>query len=348
MAASVHRETPTRLPDPRVTLGSNGAGPGVSTTRPGESRRDPSRPAPARRTSLTLSRTALLYLFLAAPVVYLLVLVGFPIVYNVMMSLQEVNLGNLAEFMRPFIGLDNYREVIADPSFRKVFVNSLVFVGVNVVAQVGIGLALAMFFAQRFPGASFMRGLLLSSWMLPALVVGALWKWIFATEYGVANFVLRGIGHGIDRLVAGALAVGSRGRAHLRHHRERLVRHAVQHDPGRGRPHRRGAGALRGGGARRCGGLVARFSYITLPAIRPALLAIACLVTIYTMRAFDLIYAMTQGGPLDASNVLPLLSYQFSFQQFKFGVGAAIGTFAFVIVFAVALLYVRSLDKETA
>ena len=57
-------------------------------------------------------------------------------------------------------------------------------------------------------------------------------------------------------------------------------------------------------------------------------------MTIYTMRAFDLIFAMTQGGPLDSSNVLPLLSYQFSFQQFQFGIGAAVGTFAFVIVFA--------------
>ena len=48
------------------------------------------------------------------------------------------------------------------------------------------------------------------------------------------------------------------------------------------------------------------------------------------------------------SNVLPLLSYQFSFQQFKFGVGAATGSFAFVIVLAVALLYVRTLDREAA
>ena len=95
-------------------------------------------------------------------------------------------------------------------------------------------------------------------------------------------------------------------------------------------------------------GPVSRFRYITIPALRSTLLAVACLVTIYTMRAFDLIFAMTQGGPLDSSNVLPLLSYQFSFQQFQFGMGAAIGTFAFFICFAVALLYVRTLGKEAA
>jgi multiple sugar transport system permease protein len=80
--------------------------------------------------------------------------------------------------------------------------------------------------------------------------------------------------------------------------------------------------------------------------LRPALLAVACLITIYTMRAFDLIFAMTGGGPLDSSNVLPLFSYQFTFQQFRFGIGAAIGTFAFLIVFAVALIYVHTLRQE--
>ena len=287
-------------------------------------------------------RNALLHVFLAAPVAYLLAFVGFPIIYNLMMSVQEVNLGNIAEFIRPFIGLDNYRAVLADAAFRKVFVNSLVFVGVNMVAQVGIGLALALLFAQKFPAAGFMRGVLLASWMLPALVVGALWKWMFATEYGVVNFVLRSLGvvsSPVHWLSDPSVSLASVTIANVwfgMPFSMILVAAALTSIP---QEHYEAA-ALDGAGAG------ARFRYITLPAIRPALLAIACLVTIYTMRAFDLIYAMTQGGPLDASNVLPLLSYQFSFQQFQFGVGAAIGTFAFVIVFGVALLYVRTLDKE--
>jgi len=93
-------------------------------------------------------------------------------------------------------------------------------------------------------------------------------------------------------------------------------------------------------------GPIARFRYVVLPSLKPTLLAVACLVTIYSMRAFDMIFALTGGGPLDSSNVLPLLSYQFSFQQFKFGIGAAIGTFAVVFVVAVALLYVRTLKHE--
>lgn len=287
-------------------------------------------------------RNAMLHVFLAVPVAYLLAFVGFPIVYNVIMSVQEVNLGNIADWLRPFIGLDNYREVVADAAFRKVFVNSLVFVGVNVLAQVCIGLALAIFFSQSFPGAGFMRGLLLAAWMLPALVVGALWKWMFATEYGVVNFVLRAlgiVGSPVHWLSDPAVALTSVTMANVwfgMPFSMILIAAALTSVP----LELYEAASLDGANAGQ------RFRYITLPAIRPALLAVACLVTIYTMRAFDLIFAMTQGGPLDASNVLPLLSYQYSFQQFQFGVGSAIGTFAFVIVFGVALVYVRTLNKE--
>lgn len=90
---------------------------------------------------------------------YLLTFIGLPVIYNLVMSVQDVDLGNIVNLARPFIGLENYRAAFADPSFQKVLLNSAIFVAVNVIAQVGIGLAMALFFAQRFPGACFMRGL---------------------------------------------------------------------------------------------------------------------------------------------------------------------------------------------
>lgn len=258
------------------------------------------------------------------------------------MSVQYVDLTNIVDLVRPFIGLQNYREAFADPSFQKVLVNSAIFVGLNVIAQVAIGLAMALFFAQRFPGAHFMRGLLLSSWILPALVVGALWKWIFATEYGVANYLLswlRLINGPIHWLSDPTVALSSVTIANIwfgTPFAMILIAAGLtsiaeeQYE----------AASLDGAGP------FARFYHITLPALWPTLVAVACLVTIYTMRAFDLIFAMTQGGPLDASNVLPLLSYQLSFQRFHFGIGAAVGSFSFIIVLAVAFLYVRTLRRE--
>jgi multiple sugar transport system permease protein len=288
------------------------------------------------------SRSPLLHVFLAAPVFYLLAMVGFPILYNVAMSVQDVTLRNLGQLARPFVGLDNFRELIADAIFRKVFVNSLVFVSVNVAGQVSLGLLAALFFAETFAGAQFLRGLLLATWMLPGLVVGALWKWMFASQYGVVNFVLRALhltGEPVHWLSDPAVAMTSVMIAHVWYimpFSMILIAAALTAIP----QDLYEAAALDGAGP------LARFRYVTLPALRPTLLAVACLVTIYSMRAFDMIFALTQGGPLDSSNVLPLLSYQFSFQQFKFGMGAAVGTFAVVFVLAVAVVYVRTLKQD--
>ena len=66
------------------------------------------------------SRSPLLYAFLAVPILYLLALVAFPVAYNVVMSLQEVTLGNITTLSRPWVGLDNYRDVLGDPDFQSV------------------------------------------------------------------------------------------------------------------------------------------------------------------------------------------------------------------------------------
>lgn len=289
-----------------------------------------------------MRRRRTLYAFLLVPVLFLMALIGFPIVYNLMMSVQEVNIGNLADLVRPFVGLDNYVQVLSDPAFFKVIRNSLIFVTANMVAQIGLGLLAAMFFAQRFPGAHFMRGILLSPWILPALVVGALWKWIFATEYGLANHVLMGlslISRRVNWLSDPSVSLLSVTIANVwfgMPFSMILIAAGLAGIP----QEQYEAASLDGAGA------LARFLFITWPALRPTLLAVACLVVIYTMRAFDLIFTLTGGGPLDSSNVIPLLSYQLSFQQFQFGLGSAVGTFAFLIVFVVALIYVRTLGRE--
>jgi len=286
--------------------------------------------------------TGLLHVFLLVPICYLIAMIGFPIAYNIVMSFQDVQLGNLGDFARPWVGLDNYRDAVNDPVFAKVVYNSIVFVTANVVGQVSLGLLAAVCFARRFPGAGFLRGLLLSGWILPGLVVGAVWKWMFASEYGVVNHALMAlhiIGHPIHWLSDVSMAMLALNIAHVWFAAPFcmiLIAAALTAIP----EEQYEAAALDGAGA------IGRFRYITLPALRPTLLAVACLVTIFSMRAFDIIFAMTQGGPLDATNLLPLLSYQLSFQQFEFGQGAAVGCFSFVVVLGIAIAYVAALRHE--
>ncbi len=200
-----------------------------------------------------------------------------------------------------------------------------------------------LYFAQRFPGAGWLRGLILAGWMLPPLVIGAVWKWMLTSDNGVLNFVLQSLG-----LVSGkiywlsdpAMSLLSVTLANVWFG---LPFNMILIAAGlAGIPHDiLEAAALDGAGA------VRRFFSITLPLLAPTLYALVALTTVYTMRAFDLIWTMTHGGPVDSSNIFPVWSYRLSFEVFDFGAGAAISTAMLAIVFLVALVYVRSVRSET-
>jgi multiple sugar transport system permease protein len=278
----------------------------------------------------------------ASALLFIVAFIFYPVAYNLVMSFQEVTLGNLRDFARPFAGLENYRALIADPIFGQVLRNSAVFVVANVVLQLALGLALAMFFALEFPGAAWMRGMILAGWILPPLVIAAIFKWLFATNGGLVNEALLGTGLVAARLnflssvdtamftviltnvwfgTPFAMILLSAGLANL----PKDVYEAAEID---------GAGPVR------------RFLNVTWPLLRPTIFAVFCLCTIYTLRAFDVIWGMTGGGPANATNVLPVWSFMFSFQQFNFAQGAAIATLMFAVVIGVALVYIRSLRAE--
>jgi multiple sugar transport system permease protein len=277
-----------------------------------------------------------------ATALYLLVFVGYPVVYNVVMSLQDVTVSNLRSFDRPWVGLANYERIFSDPLFPLVLRNTAIFVGLNVALQCIGGLAAALFFQQQFPGASFLRGLVLAGWILPPLVIGAVWKWLLASDNGILNYALQSLGlldspvfwlsDPSTSLVAVTMAnvwfglpfnmiLIAAGLAGI----PRDLYEAAALD---------GAGPIR------------RFLSITLPLLRPTLYALVALSTIYTMRAFDLIWTMTHGGPVDSSNIFPVWSYRLSFEVFDFAGGAAISTLMLLVVFLVALVYVRSVRAE--
>ena len=86
--------------------------------------------------------------------------------------------------------------------------------------------------------------------------------------------------------------------------------------------------------------------HITLPLMKGSMLAVLMLGFIYTFRAFDLMYIMTAGGPLNSTDVLGTYSYMLSFTQFEFSKGSAVAMVLFVCLFVVGLFYLRLLSKE--
>ncbi|WP_163263842.1 carbohydrate ABC transporter permease [Chelativorans alearense] len=273
---------------------------------------------------------------------YLGVFSAFPLVYNVVISLQTVDLFSLASFERPFVGLQNYREVLGDPVAGTVLWNTIQFVVLSVVFQLAIGFGLALFFQQDFPGATYLRGLFLAGWIMPALVVGAVWSWILAGDFGVLNYLLRSLGItdgnifwlsdpnvSLYSVIIANIWLGipfnmillSVGLAAI----PRDVYEAAELD---------GAGAWQ------------RFFTITLPLMRAPLGAVVSLGIIFTLQQFDLFAALTQGGPSNASNVAQYWSWQLSFQTYQISYGSVVSVLMIVFVVAVAAVYTRSTRHE--
>ena len=292
--------------------------------------------------SAWLDSPRVMHAAVALALAYLVTLIGYPILYNLLLSVQDVQIGNLLSGDRAYVGLDNYRAIFDDASFGQVARNTLLFTLGNVGLSFAGGLALALFFELRFPGASYLRGLILAAWFVPAMVIGAIFKWLLATDSGLLNQLLSISGLATQKinwlsnpdLALAAVTVAnvwygtpfamillSAGLATL----PRELYESASLD---------GAGAWR------------RFRFITLPLLMPTMLAVLALSTIYTLRVFDLLWTMTRGGPASSTTILPIWSYLFSFELFKFGVGAAVATMLLTAVILVGWLYTRSLERE--
>lgn len=275
-------------------------------------------------------------------VLYLVCFSAFPLIYNLVISFQDVDLFTIATFNRPFVGLDNYRTILNDPLFPSIAWNTVLFVSISIIGQLGIGFALALFFRLDFPGATWLRGLFLAGWIMPGLVVGAIWGWILAGDFGVLNWVLQSFGLidgrvfwlsdpslSLYSVIIANIWLGvpfnmillSVGLAAI----PADIYEAAELD-----------GATR----------LQRFVTITLPMMRAQLGAVISLGIIFTLQQFDLFAALTQGGPSNASNVFQYWSWELAFREYRIGHGSVVSVLMILFVIIVATVYVRSTRHE--
>lgn len=274
---------------------------------------------------------------------YLLVFAGLPLIYNVVISFQRVDIFSLGTLFHPAAGLENYRAVFTDPLAWRVLVNTTIFTLGSVALQFTLGFALALFFHQRFPGATWFRGLFLAGWIMPGLVVGVLWNWLLSGDFGVINHVLRSLGL-IENPVFWRSDVSTSLYAVMIANvwygmpfNMILLSVGLASIP----DDLYEAAELDGANAWQ------RFWTITLPMMRSTIGAVLALGVIFTLQQFDLFAAITQGGPAGSSTVAQYWSWELSFREYDFGRGAVISVTMIVVVLFVSLFYVRSTRTET-
>jgi len=282
------------------------------------------------------------YVYVYPAVLYMLVLVGYPIVYNVLLSFQNVDMTNLTSGEHRFVGLSNYADILSKEIFATSLKNTLVYTVFSIIFQFSIGFALALFFQSKFKFASFLRGLMLVSWMSPIVVTALLFKFMFSTGVGIINYLLLSAGW-IDRpmewLTDPGLAMAAVITANIWigiPFNMILLAAGLSNLP---QDIYESAGI---DGANRA----QKFLYLTVPLLRPVMMVVMILGFIYTFKVFDLVYVMTGGGPVDATEVLSTLSYRYSFDQFQFSSGATVSNILFLILLLISFLYLKMIRSD--
>lgn len=276
------------------------------------------------------------------PIAFLLLMSGLPLIYNLVMSFQQVDMFSLGTFSRPFVGIQNYIDLMKQPETWPILGHTAVFVVASIAGQFFLGFGLALFFGVNFPGASWLRGLFLVSWIMPGLVVGGIWNWILSGDFGVLNYVLRASGlidanifwrsdpnYSLWAVIVANIWLGmSFNMILLSVGLSGIPKDLYE------------AAELDGAN------VVQRFFTITLPMMRSTIGAVVSLGLIFTLQQFDLFAAITSGGPANSSNVAQYWAWDLSFRQYDFAKGATVSVIMIVFVVFASLVYVRSTRHE--
>jgi ABC-type sugar transport system permease subunit len=257
-----------------------------------------------------------------------LALIVLPLLLMAGLSLTQWNL-SLAQSPR-FAGGINWSRLLHDAAFWRSLSVTLRFTVETVVLQLGLGVAIALLFNRAWAGMGAIRALFLAPMMIAPVFVGMIWRLLLSDDFGVVRFVLQQLGMNdpplwLDDPAVALHAVAVVSAWEWTGFVVLFVLAGLQTIPGELYE----AAALDG-----CGGVRA-FTAITLPLLRPVLAAVALFRAIDGVKTFDIIYAMTAGGPGEATTTMSWFVYQQSLVFFDLGYA---GTLALVMLAAVALL----------
>ncbi|MFI8949527.1 carbohydrate ABC transporter permease [Streptomyces sp. NPDC053750] len=310
----------------------------VTDRTPTEASRTAAAPDPAR---IARRRRLTQWGFVAPAVVFMLLFFGYPLVRNVVMSFQHYTPKTFFTGEAPFNGSDNWSNVFQDALFGKALWHTLVFTVGSLLGQFCIGLALAVFFSRRFPLNGVLRSLILLPWLVPMVVSGIVWRRILDQDTGVLNSFLDTLGLGGDTpwLTSPEMALLSVILVNIWigiPFNMVILYGGLQEIP----KELHEAAALDGASAWRT------FRSVTLPMLKPVVTVVLVLGFMSTVKILDLILALTDGGPADATQTLGTLTYQNSFVELDFGAGAVVGNVLILISAVFAVFYLRANRTE--
>ena len=277
--------------------------------------------APSALTRFIDRRQAFAYPAPAVATLFLIVII--PIVFNLTLAFNKWTIG----LGQPrFIGLGNFLELLSDERVLNGVKVMIYFSGLSLSLEMVLGLLIAVYFNRQFKGSEIVQAIYILPFAATPVAVALIWRIMLNPEIGVLNYLLRSVG------LPGSLWVSSP---------QSVIPALVMVDVWKWTPMitlivlaglkslpHEPYEAARVDGAN----ALQIFWYITLPLIRPVLIAALMLRSLDNLKEFDIIYTITQGGPGIASETLYLYSYMVGFNFFKAGYGSALMVVVFLIV----------------
>lgn len=279
------------------------------------------------------------YTLLLPSLILIVALYGYPILLTFWQSFNEVN---LLTSTREFIGLNNYKEIFRDPSFYRTLRITVKYTFITVLLKIFLGFGFAYILSREIFLKKQFRFLILIPWAIPQVAVSTLWSWILNGDYGYLNYYLLDIGlisqplkflsdpnlafycaSFVDAWIGISLVsmMFLSGLEAI----PRSLYEAAEVD---------GAGYFR------------QFIDITIPGIRKLFTTVLILVTIWTFNSFNVIYVLTKGGPMRATETLIIRIYQEAFSRFDLGMSSTLTVITVIILSIMTLIYVRGLNSD--
>ena len=264
------------------------------------------------------------WLFILPAFAGILIFIIIPVLCSFGLSFCKWDLINPIQF----VGVENYRVIFTEPLFFKILVNTIVFAFATSVFGVIIPLILACILNTKIRGAEFFKSAYFLPFITPMIVVGIIWEWIFDPNIGLlanvlnihinwlydTNFAMPAlIIVSVWKLIGYNMVIFLSAMSGI----SNSIFEAAKID---------GAGVLQ------------TFKNVTVPMLSSAIFFVVIITAISSFQVFDLIYLMTQGGPLDSTNVLVYAIYKNAFEYFNIGKASAIAYVLFAIILVLTLI----------
>jgi multiple sugar transport system permease protein len=292
-------------------------------------------------------------LLLLPAVIYIIALVGYPLVLAILYSLSDVTIGDQSI---DFVGLKNFRDALANATFRTALYNTFLFTIVSQIVVIVLANILAIILSADFKGKRLVRFLVLLPWTTP-IALGVLgWLWMLDNVYSPIDYVLRQVGLlgvgsplGPDWYGTNALWLAYPDRARfsviLVHIWRTLPLATVILLAGLTAIAQDINDAANVDGA----GFFRQLWAIRLPLLMPIMAVAVLYGIVFTFTDLIVVYILTQGGPIDSTQVLATWAYYKGINGGNLGLGAAIALFLFPVLVGVAALMLRLAKRaETA